>query len=356
MTVYGPATGHYSRDSISAARRSGGSKGTRILKVDSNGKAPSDAKVGDYVVTAGGTYQITGGTPGNWTSAKQGTAGYGSISDDSTANVRNAITSSKSNTSNLNSMIEQMYDEQTKSQLAQLKAAIQKGIAEQQTVIDNAPEQYQLLKNQSETQRYDNLRTVLEQSANAGDRGGIGRQNALETQAQADNRLNSLNLQQQNVIDTANQAIADLNSSQSTSEVQIKADNNLAKLKALIEQSQSDAKQQREDALNSIGAYSNDYQAQINKLTSDGDSSNDWLIPYLQSARNEKITNQAAAQAEADQQAFENWLKQRQIDYQTSKPYYKPSSSSGGLTFSEALKAYQSGIETDEVLKALGLK
>ena len=34
MTVYGPATGHYSRDSIRQARASGGKKGARILDAD----------------------------------------------------------------------------------------------------------------------------------------------------------------------------------------------------------------------------------------------------------------------------------------------------------------------------------
>ena len=82
MTVYGPATGNYSRDSILAARKSNGKKGTRILDVDkTTGKAPSGARVGDYVRTAGGSFQIIGGTEGNWETAKEGTPGYGSITD-----------------------------------------------------------------------------------------------------------------------------------------------------------------------------------------------------------------------------------------------------------------------------------
>lgn len=35
-----------------------------------NGKAPAGAQVGDKIVTGGGTYQIVGGTPGNWESIK----------------------------------------------------------------------------------------------------------------------------------------------------------------------------------------------------------------------------------------------------------------------------------------------
>ncbi|MGL5998064.1 MAG: hypothetical protein ACRC1I_16385, partial [Pseudomonas proteolytica] len=59
---------------------------------------------------------------------------------------------------------------------------------------------------------------------------------------------------------------------------------------------------------NTIGAYSNDYQAEINRVQGNNDSSDDWKVPYLQAARNQKLNNIAAAQAAADQQAFENQL------------------------------------------------
>lgn len=42
----------------------------RVLKVKSDGNAPSNARIGDYIVTGGGIFQITGGTSGNWTSDK----------------------------------------------------------------------------------------------------------------------------------------------------------------------------------------------------------------------------------------------------------------------------------------------
>lgn len=41
------------------------------LKVGADGKAPSNAKVGDTIQTAGGSFTITGGSTGNWTSQKQ---------------------------------------------------------------------------------------------------------------------------------------------------------------------------------------------------------------------------------------------------------------------------------------------
>lgn len=60
MAVYGPATGNYSRQSVLSARSSNGKSGARILDADSKGKAPTNARVGDYIRTAGGTFQITG--------------------------------------------------------------------------------------------------------------------------------------------------------------------------------------------------------------------------------------------------------------------------------------------------------
>lgn len=45
-----------------------------VLQAGSDGKAPSNAQVGDVIVTNGGSYQITGGSSGNWTSNKVSSA------------------------------------------------------------------------------------------------------------------------------------------------------------------------------------------------------------------------------------------------------------------------------------------
>lgn len=82
-----------------------------------------------------------------------------------------------------------------------------------------------------------------------------------------------------------------------------------AALQTQIDRSQG----QREDFLNTIGAYGQDYQAQINNLRNDGDKSNDWQIPYLNQARNEKISGIAQSEAEAQQQAFDNWVTEQKL-------------------------------------------
>ena len=55
--------------------------------------------------------------------------------------------------------------------------------------------------------------------------------------------------------------------------------------------------------LSTLGQYSANYQKKINELTNDGDPSNDYLIQYLQSARQDKITTQKAATVKANTDA-----------------------------------------------------
>lgn len=54
--------------------------------------------------------------------------------------------------------------------------------------------------------------------------------------------------------------------------------------------------------VNTIGQYSGNYQKQIDTITNDGDTSNDWQLPYLKTARLEKV-NTVAAQKQADANA-----------------------------------------------------
>lgn len=57
------------------------------------------------------------------------------------------------------------------------------------------------------------------------------------------------------------------------------------------ETAQNTQNQTREDFINTLGGI-RDYSAQINTVQNDGDPSNDWQIPFLQQAKQEKIVNQ----------------------------------------------------------------
>jgi hypothetical protein len=54
----------------------------------------------------------------------------------------------------------------------------------------------------------------------------------------------------------------------------------------------SDRDQRRQTELDTISQYSRDYQAEINRRQSTSDTEDDWLIPYLQAARQKKIKDQ----------------------------------------------------------------
>ena len=56
---------------------------------------------------------------------------------------------------------------------------------------------------------------------------------------------------------------------------------------------------EKKEFADNIMAHYNDYQAEINRVQNDNDTSNDWKIPYLQSARNQKILAQQTAAAKA---------------------------------------------------------
>lgn len=78
---------------------------------------------------------------------------------------------------------------------------------------------------------------------------------------------------------------------------------------------------ERDQFADTIGAYYNDYMAKINTVQNDGDETNDWQIPYLMAAREQKKLDQAQST----------------------------------MTYAEALRAYNAGITTPEVLAVLGL-
>lgn len=60
--------------------------------------------------------------------------------------------------------------------------------------------------------------------------------------------------------------------------------------------------------LSTLGQYSGNYQKEINSRTATPDTSDDYLIPYLKTAREGKISTAATAKAEADEKAANDKL------------------------------------------------
>ena len=98
-----------------------------------------------------------------------------------------------------------------------------------------------------------------------------------------------------------------------------------------LEKAELDAKiaeeQAKSDYLTTIGQFAGDFMAEIQRVQNDGDPSNDWQIPFLQAARQEKI-----ATGGLDQQG-------QPLD---SLP-----------TYSQALEAYRMGIRSPQVMEVL---
>jgi hypothetical protein len=172
----------------------------------------------------------------------------------------------------------------------------------------------------------------------------------LGINALAENKKNEIDLQQQNVISDANSAISSLDEQAAFKESEITADMASQKLQALlaenarvdelnreqgryskeysdkIAQQEKDnqykdkvyndnlAEQQLEREINSIGAYSNDFMAEIKRReTLPANDPGRRLIPFLYAERNQKIAKQLAEQDNSASQVYKNaydkWLQ-----------------------------------------------
>lgn len=254
------------------------------------------------------------------------------------------------------SQISQQYDLATQNMVNQLKQRIAQARSEQEGIISRAPQQFDPLRSQSELAKGQQLRSVLERNALMGDRGGVGRSQALQTQTTGENRLNQINLQQQNVIDTANQRIADLEAQGRFEEASITQQQKLAELQSLMrEQQRQDEiarqdllrsqdlarqdqlmgqEQSREDFATSIMANYNDLSAYSDRLRAQG--APQWQIDQVEAARLQKVMEQ-------------------NLDPRTGQPL--PVDSTPSLTSSSAaLQLWeQLGVANEAVSRALGI-
>jgi len=288
-------------------------------------------------------------------------------------------------TTNISELIQRRNAEATKNIVAKIREYIAAGKATQQDIIEDAPGEFDPLRAESEVGKAQQLKTALEISANQGDRGGIGRQTALDTQTAGAKRLTQINLAQKKVIGNAKKEIARLESEGKFQEAQAVAAQASQELEQLIIQAQNDEAIAREDRsiarqetirqedlatreedkafdeqLANITQYSNDYTAEINRRLGTPDTEDDKLIPYLETAKQNKLAGIAEGETQsvvdAKNQAFSKWnagipLSQEEMDLIGSSRSTKPvrtTSSGGGTTqsqlFAQADKKVNRGI------------
>lgn len=234
-------------------------------------------------------------------------------------------------TTDLSGNIKSMYTSQNEALLSALKQRISESKAAQENLIKQAPKQYDPLRASSEVSKAQQLRSVLEQSANMGDRGGVGRMEALGTQIAGDARLNAINLQQQNFIDNANAEIARLENEGKFEEATILANSKTKELQDLMSEQIRQQGITREDAsiakadaeklklenqqseiakLYALNPNTTDYQAEKLKIANDGDPTNDYLIAELDKIRNTKVSSQQ----EAEKLAYERKIAEAKTE------------------------------------------
>lgn len=279
--------------------------------------------------------------------------------------------------------LERLSKAQQKTQIAQLKQARNKALANLDAQEQEIKPTYQTARNQASATSQSGARSFAEYLANRGlTNSGASAQGEINRLSSLQNSLGNIDTAEANAYrDIANQRTAVENDyvagvTNANNAIAQEYYNNLLNYNQQQREKVNQLQQQ------SLGQYANDYQAQINNLLAQGYSPNSLEVLQLQALRGNKMgTNysnantpenalasiqagninynnasalgwtvaqaqqyynnllaqqQAQAQAEADQQAFDNYIKQQQLandtaqtNYNINKPYSSSNSSSG---------------------------
>lgn len=279
--------------------------------------------------------------------------------------------------------LERLSKAQQKTQIAQLKQARNKALANLDAQEQEIKPTYQTARNQASATSQSGARSFAEYLANRGlTNSGASAQGEINRLSSLQNSLGNIDTAEANAYrDIANQRTAVENDyvagvANANNAIAQEYYNNLLNYNQQQREKVNQLQQQ------SLGQYANDYQAQINNLLAQGYSPNSLEVLQLQALRGNKMgTNysnantpenalasiqagninynnasalgwtvaqaqqyynnllaqqQAQAQAEADQQAFDNYIKQQQLandtaqtNYNINKPYSSSNSSSG---------------------------
>jgi hypothetical protein len=135
--------------------------------------------------------------------------------------------------------IMKMYEQKITADVNALKRAILESKQQYETQIQKAPQQYQPLREQADVQRARNERALREQlSAQGLQASGDSISGNIAINTSADQQINNLNLQQQNLINDANNKIIALENEGKFKEAEIIASNVANEIQALITERQ----------------------------------------------------------------------------------------------------------------------
>lgn len=306
--------------------------------------------------------------------------------------------------------LERLSKAQQKTQIAQLKQARDKALANLDVQEQEIKPTYQIARNQASATSQSGARSFAEYLANRGlTNSGASAQGEINRLSVLQNSLENIDTAEANAYrDIANQRTAVENDyvagvANANSAIAQEYYNNLLNYNQQQREMVNQLQQQ------ALGQYANDYQAQINNLLAQGYSPNSLEVLQLQALRGNKMdTNysnantpenalasiqagninynnasalgwtvaqaqqyynnllaqqQAQAQAEADQQAFENYIKRQQLandtaqtNYNINKPYSSSSSNKDSnkeysLTLSQVDEQLTPYIGNNEAIK-----
>lgn len=209
------------------------------------------------------------------------------------------------------SYLESIASARERAQIAALKKSVDNTVSGYEADIKNIPDQYQPLKDQTEVNRYTAEKSIKESLANTGQTAsGFGRTEQLNLQTGQNKELSTLNATEQAAVDKLKLAISQAKAAGSQEELRINADSTASLMESLYNES-------------------------------------------VRAAQN---------QGAAEQQSFENWLKEQannreeaELSYNLGKPYYKEGSgtSKPTLTYAQAKQLYDDGVKTTQVTDTL---
>lgn len=293
MATYGPATGHYSSQSIRTAKKTGGNGGATLKKNSLNGNwdyTPDPLGIQkDPSIDSYGNYSYAGSSSGM-----------------------------SSDYDSLLSAYEKRQAEILKKQQEALQSEINNNVSNLEAQKASVNANYDDAARQAYITKMQNQKALPEQLAAQGHNGGMSETANLSIGANYQNNLANINNSRNEALNGIDTEINNVKSAGSIEAAQLAANSAQSALdvylqlaqQKIAEQQQAQAEAKSEFA-NTIGAYSDDYMKEIQRIQKSiaaGDSSESWKIPYLTAARNEKIAAQQAAVAEAQQQDFENQL------------------------------------------------
>lgn len=285
---------------------SGSTTKKKTVNVNPDGKAPSGLNVGDDVVTAGGTYRITGvNNDGTYQSSKLGAGSEWTYNPDSNSG------GSRGTSTNYGTYADDsqaLLNSQKKYAAQQYRTAEEKALREYGNQLKALPEQYNAMRTQASVASQQNARNFAEYMANRGlTNSGASAQGELSRQSNLNNALANYNLSQQKAAENINQNIANTKSDYA---------NQLALANMNLENqyynnmlNYNENQRQMIDALRqqSLNQYANDYQAQINNLLAQGYSPNSREVLELEALRGQKVANQQAQREANALQLLQNY-------------------------------------------------